>query len=259
MPITQQLLLKVPSFFLGLMVVGSVVVFSIVGLLVVRRFISHNKLRTHHDVADPILGALAAIYAVLIAFVAVTVWQSLDKSNANVQMEANYLADIYRDSEALSSDFHQKAGDLLREYRQAVIDYEWKTMAKGEMSPEVEKIMKKIWALYTVYQPRTSTEQSFFDESVRKLNSFRELRRQRIMDSRTGVEPLLWLVLVVGGLSTISFTFFFGAENLRAQLGMVILLATTISLILFTIMSMDFPFTGSISVSSDSFKQILLD
>ena len=68
-------------------------------------------------------------------------------------------------------------------------------MAKGEMSPEVEKIMKKIWALYTVYQPRTSTEQSFFDESVRKLNSFRELRRQRIMDSRTGVEPLLWLVV----------------------------------------------------------------
>ena len=255
----QQLLFKIPSFILGLAVIGGAVAFSILGLLIVRRFISHSKLKTHHDVADPILGALAAIYAVLIAFVVVTVWQGFDKSNANVQQEANCLADVYRDSEAFSPDFHQKVGDLLREYRQAVIDYEWKTIARGEMSPEVERLMKKIWALYIVYQPQTSTEQSFFDESVRKLNLLRELRRQRVMDSRTGVEPLLWFVLIGGGLSTISFTFFFGAENLKAQIAMVTLLAITISLILFTIMALDFPFTGSISVSSDPFKQILLD
>ena len=259
MPIMQQLLFKVPSFILGLTVVGGVVVFSIVGLLVVRRFISHNQLRTHHDVADPILGALAAIYAVLIAFVVVTVWQGFDKSNANVQQEANCLADVYRNSEAFAPGFHQKAGDLLREYRQAVINHEWKTMASGEMSPDVEKIMRKIWALYIVYQPKTSTEQSFFDESVRKLNLLQELRQQRLMDSRTGIEPLLWFVLMAGGFSTICFTFFFGAENLRAQLAMVALLAITISLILFTIMSLDFPFTGSLSISPDPFKQILLN
>ena len=259
MPIMQQLLFKIPSFFLGLIVVGGAVAFSILGLLIVRRFISHSKLKTHHDVADPILGALAAIYAVLIAFVVVTVWQSFDKSNANVQQEANCLADVYRDSEAFSPDFHRKVGDLLCEYRQAVIDDEWKTMARGEMSPEVEKLMRKIWALFIVYQPKTSTEQSFFDESVRKLNLLQGLRSQRLMDSKTGIEPLLWFVLIGGGLSTISFTFFFGAESLKAQLAMVTLLAITISLILFTIMSLDFPFTGSTSISPGPFKQVLLD
>jgi ABC-type multidrug transport system fused ATPase/permease subunit len=259
MPIMQQLLYRIPSLLLGLLVVGGAVAFSMLGLLIVRRFISHNKLRTHHDVADPILGALAAIYAVLIAFVVVTVWQGFDKSNANVQQEANCLADVYRDSEAFAPDFHQRAGDVLRAYRQAIIDSEWKTMTRGEMSPEVETLMRKLWALYVVYQPRTPTEQSFFDESVRKLNQLRELRRQRIMDSRTGIEPLLWFVLFAGGLSTIAFTFFFGAENLRAQLGMVTLLAITISLILFTIMSLDFPFTGSVSISPEPFQQVLLD
>jgi len=199
MPIIQQLLLKVPSFVLGLMVIGSAVVFSILGLLIVRRFISHNQLRTHHDVADPILGALAAIYAVLIAFIVVTVWQGFDKSNANVQQEANYLADVYRDSEAFAPDFHQKVREVLREYRQAIVADEWKTMARGEMSPKVEKLMKKLWAFHIAYEPRTATERSFFDESVRKLNLLRELRRQRLMDSRTGIEPLLWFVLIAGG------------------------------------------------------------
>lgn len=259
MPLTQQLLLRIPSAILCLIVVGSGVSFAIAGVLTVRHFIPHSRLKTHHDVADPILGALAAVYAVLLAFVVVTVWQNFDKSNAGVQMEANYLADIYRDSEALSPDFHQKMGKLLREYRQAVVDYEWKTMARGEMSLEVESLMRKIWALYTTYQIKTSTEQSFFDESVRKLNSFREMRRQRLMDSRTGLEPLLWLVLIIGGLSTISFTFFFGAENLKAQIMMAVLLSAIISLILFTIMQMDFPFTGDVAISPEPFKMILLN
>ncbi len=257
MPILQRLLLAIPWFVLGLIIIGGAIIFAIVGSLIVRRFISHNKLKTHHDVADPILGALAAVYAVLIAFVVITVWQSFDKSNANVELEAIYLADVYCDSEAFSPDFHRKVGALLREYSQAVIDYEWKAMERGERSPEAERLVRKIWSLYTTYQPKTPTEQSFFDESVRKLNSFREVRRQRLMDSRNGIQPLLWFVLIVGGLSTISFTFFFGAENLLAQLTMAILLSITISLILFTIMSLDFPFTGGISISPEPFKMIL--
>jgi hypothetical protein len=248
-----------PAWLLGPFVIGGFTLFSIVGLLIVRRFVPHSRLRTHHDVADPILGAVGAVYAVLIAFVVVTVWQNYDKSNCNVEMEANYMADIYRDAEAFSPGFRQKVGDLLREYRQAVVDDEWKSMRKGEMSPRVEKIMRQIWTLYTSYQPKTSTEQSFFDESVRKLNSFRELRRQRLMDSRSGIQSLLWFVLIGGALGTISFTFLFGAESIKAQIIMVIILSAMISLILFTIMELDFPFTGSVSISPEPFKEMLLD
>ncbi len=259
MQLTQQLLLNIPSFILGLIVVGGFTAFSIIGLLIVRRFVHHSRLKAHHDVADPILGALGALYAVLLAFVVVTVWQSFEKSTSGVQQEANYMADIYRDSEAFSPDFHLKVGNLFREYRQAVIDDEWNTMRKGEMSPRVEKLVREIWALYIAYQPKNPTEQSFFDESVRNLNSFRDLRRERIMDSRTGIHPLLWFVMLLGGLVTIAFTFFFGAENVMAQTLMAALLAILISLILFTTLSLDFPFTGGVSVSPEPFKEILLD
>jgi len=259
MPIAQLLILKVPFFVLGIIVAGGFTAFAVAGVLIVRRYFDHSRLKPHHDVADPILGALATVCAVLLAFVVVTVWQGFDKTNAGVQLEANYLADIYRDSEALPADFHQRVGALLREYRQMVVEREWKTMAEGEMSPEVERLMGRIWALYTKYQPQTPAEQAFFDESVRKLNSFRELRRQRLMDSRTGLGPLLWFVLLAGCLSTIAFTFLFGTENIQAQIIMVVLLSVTISLILFTIMEMDFPFTGAVSISPEPFQMILLD
>ena len=209
--------------------------------------------------ADPILGAVSTIFAVLLAFVVVTVWMAFDKSNSNVRLEANYMSDIYRDAEAFSPDFRQKVGDLLREYRKEVVEKEWNAMQRGQMSWEVEMTMRKIWDLYTTYQAKTTTEVAFFDESVKKLNLFRELRRQRLMDSRTGIPPLLWFVLLVGAVSTISFTFLFGTDSLKAQIVMGVLLSTMIALILFTIMSLDFPFTGTVSASSEPFRMALLD
>jgi hypothetical protein len=259
MPIMQRLLLEIPAPILGLVVVGGAVVLTVIGLLIVRRFIHHSRLKLHHDVADPILGVMGAVYSVLIAFVVVTVWISLEKSSANVHLEANYLADLYRDAEGLAPDFRVKINPLLREYREAVVNYEWKTMQRGEMSPEVEKIMNRIWSLYVTYVPRNATEQVFFEESVRKLNSFRELRRMRLMDSRSGMNPILWFILVAGAFTTVSFTFLFGAESLKAQLIMGILLSATIGLILFAIMAMDFPFTGNIAVSAEPFQRIILN
>ena len=259
MPFAQQLLLNVPPLLLCSIIVGLTVGYAIGGLLIVRHFVPHNRLKIHHDVADPILGAISTIYAVLLAFVVVTVWIAFDKSNSNVRLEANYMADIYRDAEAFSPDFRQKVGGLLREYRKGVVEKEWNSMQRGQMSWEVEMTMRKIWDLYTTYQPKTPNEVAFFNESVTKINLFRELRRQRLMDSRIGIPPLLWFVLIMGAVSTISFTFLFGMDNIKAQILMVVLLSTMIALILFTVMSLDFPFTGSVSVTSEPFKMALLD
>jgi hypothetical protein len=87
----------------------------------------------------------------------------------------------------------------------------------------------------------------------------RELRRQRIMDSRAGLNPMMWFVLIMGGASTVSFAFFFGAENFRAHIMMTVLLAATITLIMFTIFEMDYPFSGEISIPSEPFKAMILD
>ena len=67
---------------------------------------------------------------------------------------------------------------------------------------------------------------------------------------------MLWFVLIVGGITTIMFTFFFGSENLKAQIMMASMLALIIALILFTVLLLDFPFTGGMNISSFAFKQM---
>jgi hypothetical protein len=49
----------------------------------------------------------------------------------------------------------------------------------------------------------------------------------------------------------------FGTENIIPHLIMVSLLAAMIAIILFTVISMDYPFTGDISITPDVFTNIL--
>jgi hypothetical protein len=55
----------------------------------------------------------------------------------------------------------------------------------------------------------------------------------------------------------VAFTFFFGSENLYAQLTMTTMLAVLIVLILFTILIMDFPYSGDLSIPVTPFQQVL--
>lgn len=258
MPFTQHLLLAIPPFILGLLTLGMGVILSIGGLIIVRKFLPHQKMKAHHDVAGPIFSTLGVIYAVLLGFVVVTVWQKFDRSRLNVDYEADCLMDLYTDAECFEIGMKEQARNLTLEYASAVIHQEWPMIAMGKESPRVKEIIRKMFSLYSNYLPRNQTEQVFFEESVRKLNELGNLRTIRLIDSKLGVNPILWLVLLFGGVTTIIFTFLFGAESIRAQIVMATLLAVLIFLLLFTILLFDFPFTGGIRISPDAFNEVLL-
>jgi hypothetical protein len=93
---------------------------------------------------------------------------------------------------------------------------------------------------------------------VKKLNQAAEMRRQRIVYASTGIHPILYFVLIAGSFITIAFTMLFGTENIIPHLIMVSLLAAMIAITLFTVIAMDYPFTGDISITSDVFTNILL-
>jgi len=257
MQLSQWLLLYVPTWILFTAAILSSVSLSILGLILMRRLVSHKKLKIHNDVAGPIFGTFGVIYAVLLAFTVIVTWENFDRSKQNVEKEVNRLFDLQVDSVAFSQEFTKEARKLFVEYARTVVDDEWKLLARGESSPKVDDILKKIWLHYSKYTINNLTEDSFFKESVKKMNELSELRRTRIMDSRSGIQPILWSVLLTGGVVTVMFTYLFGTENYNAQAAMVVLLALLIALILFTILVFDFPFTGSVSVSPELFLKMI--
>jgi hypothetical protein len=74
-------LLKLPLSLLALLVIGLPVLLAVVGLLLVRSRLPHPRLKPHHDVAGYIYAGLAVLYAVLLAFVVVIVWQQFNTTD----------------------------------------------------------------------------------------------------------------------------------------------------------------------------------
>ena len=80
----------------SLLLVGGTVLLSIAGTLLVRRFVGVEVLERHNEVAGFIYAVLGVVYAVLLGFAAITVWERYDRAQASVAQEANDLADLYR-------------------------------------------------------------------------------------------------------------------------------------------------------------------
>jgi len=257
MPFIQKLMLYVPIIPLGLIMIALAVGFSIFGLKLVWRFVPRQMLRAHSDLTAAMFGSIALAYTVLLAFVVVVSWQNFDEAQIHTELEANRLADLYRDSGAFAEPAKEEVRALIRDYVRIVVDEEWKLLERGEESENARIAIKKIWTFYTTFKPVTDTEKVFFSESVMKLNELREARRFRLIESREGIHPVLWFILVVGAVTIVVLTFFLGSEEYFIHVAMTSTLAIIVALILLTILSFEFPFTGSVSIRPETFRQVI--
>jgi hypothetical protein len=89
------------------------------------------------------------------------------------------------------------------------------------------------------------------------MNEASEMRRIRIVYAATGLHPMLYAILIAGSFITIAFTMLFGTENHIEQLIMTASLAAMIAFALFTIIALDYPFTGTFSVEPNALKSML--
>jgi hypothetical protein len=118
-------------------------------------------------------------------------------------------------------------------------------------------------ALDAVYSTLVSSsgqaDGAVVSEMLRQVDLVARSRRARLIASEGAVPNLLWLVLLGGAVITIGYTFFFGAESLRAQALMTALLAIMIFSELLVIVGIDRPFSGAIKVGPNALAAVIAE
>ena len=74
------------------------------GPLVVRRLVRLDRLRTNNEVAGFKFATVGVLYAVLLAFAIIVVWEKFNVSENDVAREAGAAVAIYRLSDGLSAE-----------------------------------------------------------------------------------------------------------------------------------------------------------
>jgi protein-S-isoprenylcysteine O-methyltransferase Ste14 len=233
------------------------VLVAVVGLLVVQRLVPSERREEHNDVAGFIYAVLGVAYAVLLAFVVIAVWQDYETAQTNAESEAHELAGVYFLSSRLPESQRTRIQDLARTYARVVVEEEWPLMERGQTSPRADSLVSQLRLKILEFDPRTKGEQVLYERGLTQLHDATDARRSRLLEVREGIPHLLWVVLVLGGVITVSFTYLFGLKSNMAHALMVAALTLVICGILFTIAEFDNPFSGIIEIRPDAFKEAL--
>ncbi len=245
------------TLILGFLVVGLSILLAHIGLRVVRRLVPLSVLQSQHEVAGFIIGVLGAIYAVLLAFVVVVMWDQYGDARANVEQEANQLNDLAHLAQGFNDASRQRLLSTMQAYAQSAMTDEWPSMAEGNDSPRTQGALDELWRAYLEIEPQTNRENAIYEESLSHLNEMSASRRLRLYASRDDLPFVIQVLLWGGGMITIAFTYFFGVKSVRAQALMTAALAGIIAFILFLIIALDNPFHGYVRVEPDPLKLFL--
>ncbi len=104
---------------------------------------------------------------------------------------------------------------------------------------------------------QSPTFREFYAQELSAMEDLEEDRDSRVIAMRTGLPTILWVALVVLGVSIIGLSYLIGMESHRLHLLTVGTLATGIVLVLFTVAVLDRPFGTDFRVGPQPFELVL--
>jgi hypothetical protein len=231
---------------------------SVILLLLAHRLLPHQLRRSHNDVSGFILAIVGTIYAVLLAFIAVAVWQNFGQADNLVQSEANLVGDLYRDTVALPDTVAAKLRHYLYVYAETVVQDEWPELAGGNADPAPGwQLLDSFHSEIVQFRAQDVGTAALQTEMVHTLNLLYDARRGRFHAATADLPDILWWTLLLGALVLMVFTDLFGVPQLLMHAAMVSLLGGLIGLVLALIVLLSNPFRGQNHVSVEPFNTLV--
>jgi hypothetical protein len=229
------------------------------GPAIVRRYVPLNRLRSNNEVAGFKFATVGVIYAVLLAFAIIVVWEKFNKAEGDAAKEASAAATVFRLTQGIDAEHGAAIRKATTAYLKAAVEKDWPAMDRGKASPDVTVSLNEIYNAVLKFHSVDAQEGLVIGEILRTVDGISEARRERLVTANGTVPNIIWMVLFTGAFLTIAFTFFFGAANLRAQMMMSGALSILIFSGLMTIIVIDRPFAGPVKVGPDALIAVIAD
>jgi hypothetical protein len=210
-------LTTMPLWLSGLILIVPTTALAMAGPYVVRHYIKLSRLRTNNEIAGFKFATVGVLYAVLLAFAVIVVWEKFNEADNIVAKEAGAAATIYRLSKGINVEQGTAISKALSDYLDAAITKDWPAMQRGKASRAATETLNNVYSAVLKYRPADNSGAILLAELLRQVDAIGEARRARLVTANGIVPGIVWLVLFGGAAITIGFTFFFVAENIPAQ------------------------------------------
>jgi Protein of unknown function (DUF4239) len=223
---------------------------SVFGLYLVHLSVPIETLKKNHEVAGFTFGVLGAFYGLFLAFVIVAAWERYDRADDGAQHEALALTALYR----LAGDYQDPSRGILqhaiRNYTRSIVEEDWPEMANDTYRSKRDPVgAMGLWKIISDYKPSDSRQELLVAKSFDEVAEVSDARAMRYMYYSENLPDMIWMVIYVGLLITVGFSYFFGLETFKSQALMCAVFSGLLGLTILAILELAHPYQGTQTVS----------
>ncbi|WP_433045040.1 hypothetical protein [Dactylosporangium sp. CS-033363] len=245
----------------GLVVVAVAVAVAVVLGLAVQRWVPVADRQENNDVAGIAFAIIGVLYAILMTFVIVSVWEAGDAAQNSSRAEARAVVDLDRYAETLPAAGNAAMHAQLARYTQIVEQQEWPAMAAGHpVGKAGSGVIAQLW--HSVDLPVVDGDDAAAARQAEARATLRELvvnRDARLAAAGAGLPKVMWLALIVGDVLTLANALMFGVKGSGEYLAIVAMLSAMSALMLFAVYELEYPFQRGESVTVEVFSSVVDD
>jgi Protein of unknown function (DUF4239) len=250
----REILDAIPIEWLLLSAVVFTFLVVLVSVWLIRRLVPVTREGFHAEISAPMLGVVAALFGLLLAFVIIIAYQNFLDADANITREADALSSIVRDSQALPGNGGAAVRVSVGSYVQAVVGDEFSQMKHGKESVLASGGLDVILATIQQVKPRSNQEVAFYDDSVSQMNQAVAARRDRLRSVAGGIPNAIGALILFSTFVIIGYAVLVGSPNFWFHVLGPAAIAMVVAVSLVVLVDLSYPFSGSVSISSEPFR-----
>jgi hypothetical protein len=223
-------------------------------VVLIRRLVPATREGYHAEISAPMLGVVAALFGLFLAFVIIIAYQNYLNAGTNISRETESLSAIVRDSEAFPEPGGANVRGAVGSYVRAVVNDSWPLMRLGKTSPLAVLGLNDIYAALRTVKPRSPGVTAFYNDAVSQLTATLAARQDRLESVAGGIPAVIMILLLFNTIVIIAYAVFVGSPNFWFHALGPAAIAVVVAVSLVVLVDLSFPFSGSVTVSPESFK-----
>jgi hypothetical protein len=235
--------------------VGGVVVLAILGLLLARRFLGTWRSVEDSGHVAGVARMVLTVFALVLAFAIGSLYNVHRDAGSAITREANDWAQVRRDVNAVWPDAKSPEAAAVRNavtpYLRVVTGKEFSDMRNGDDSgTETAGRLSAIFVTVEGLHPDGPSQTAFYNGAVGALADAAAQRRSRLGLVNAALPGPFTALLLLTAAMSIVMTWFVRTRDPRIEFVLVGAVAIVVGSGMLTVLLLQFPFSGSIAVSS---------
>jgi hypothetical protein len=233
------------------------VLLPLAGLFLFHRLVNWDAREEDTSMVGLSYALCGGIYAVVLAFVAVGTYETMDRSTAIASDEANSLSGLAFDSAGLPAELSLRLRTDVDKYIDIVTKKEWPSQQAYHMEEsnyeEGWAQVRQISLALANFEPANPGQATVKADMLHVVNDLFSARRARLLAANAHLPDAVWQMLIFGLVLVAVYVYMFGPHSFKIHMAVTTLTMLSIGLVFTLIIALDYPFRGDLSVSDEAY------